>query len=344
MTMAERRMFAKTIIDSDAFLDLPMSAQTLYFHMSMAADDDGFCNNPKKIRRMLGCGEEDLELLGKSGFVIFFANGVAAIRHWRVHNYIRKDTYNETRYQKEKASLELDETKAYREKPKTSAETGSVLPVEDEITEGTDSFEMMGENPSEPMGAGEILPWTGRGRVVDDSSTQVREGKDRIVELREEEERGEAPSPCVHGDGSHVVAEGESPPPEFDSSLCEVLPRESSSSSGEKTFEDLRNRFEGEFGRSLTPGEGKKLREWQEDAAFSPELIGHALELAVFRNKLGFRYIGTVLGSWKGEGIVSVAEAEAASRRYHGSRASPPKVFRGGRCMEDFDDDAIYEV
>ena len=61
--MAERRMFAKTIIDSDAFLDMPLSSQALYFQLAMRADDDGFINNPKKLQRMVGCGEDDLKLL-----------------------------------------------------------------------------------------------------------------------------------------------------------------------------------------------------------------------------------------------------------------------------------------
>lgn len=61
--MAERRMFAKTIIDSDAFLDMPLSTQCLYFHLNMRADDDGFINNPKKIQRMIGASDDDLKVL-----------------------------------------------------------------------------------------------------------------------------------------------------------------------------------------------------------------------------------------------------------------------------------------
>ena len=61
--MAERRMFAKTIIDSDAFLDMPVTAQLLYFHLAMRADDDGFVNKPKTIMRMTGCKDDDINLL-----------------------------------------------------------------------------------------------------------------------------------------------------------------------------------------------------------------------------------------------------------------------------------------
>ena len=106
-------MFAKTIIDSDAFLDMPLSAQALYFHLSMRADDDGFINNPKKIQRMVGCADDDLKLLVVKNFIIPFESGVVVIKHWKIHNYIRNDRYKETVYQEEKALLNTKENNAY---------------------------------------------------------------------------------------------------------------------------------------------------------------------------------------------------------------------------------------
>ena len=111
--MAERRMFAKTIIDSDAFLDMPQSTQLLYFHLSMRADDDGFINNPKSIMRNTKCNEDDLKLLALKKFLIPFESGVVVIKHWKIHNYIAKDRYKETKYKEEKATLFLDENNAY---------------------------------------------------------------------------------------------------------------------------------------------------------------------------------------------------------------------------------------
>lgn len=113
--MAERRMFAKTIIDSDAFLDMPQSTQLLYFHLSMRADDDGFINNPKNIMRMVGCKEDDLSVLITKKFIIPFESGVVVIKHWKIHNYIQKDRYHETKYKDEKSLLKLDENNAYTE-------------------------------------------------------------------------------------------------------------------------------------------------------------------------------------------------------------------------------------
>ena len=112
--MAERRMFAKTIIDSDAFLDLPITSRLLYYDLAMRADDDGFVNSPKKIMRMIGASNDDMNILLIRKFVITFDSGVVVIKHWKIHNYIRKDTYNETNYKNEKATLSLDENKAYK--------------------------------------------------------------------------------------------------------------------------------------------------------------------------------------------------------------------------------------
>lgn len=106
-------MFAKTIIDSDAFLEMPLSTQCLYFHLSMRADDDGFVNNPKKIQKMLGASEDDLKLLVAKSFVLTFESGVIVIKHWRINNYIRNDRYHETAYQDEKSLLSLKENNAY---------------------------------------------------------------------------------------------------------------------------------------------------------------------------------------------------------------------------------------
>lgn len=116
--MAERRMFAKTIIDSDAFLDMPLSAQALYFHLSMRADDDGFVNNPKKIQRMIGASDDDCKLLIMKRFILAFESGVIVIKHWRIHNYIQKDRYKETLYTEEKNRLAIDEKNAYTEADK----------------------------------------------------------------------------------------------------------------------------------------------------------------------------------------------------------------------------------
>ena len=140
--MAERRMFAKTIIDSDMFIDMPISARLLYYDLAMRADDDGFVNSPKKIMKFVGASVDDMNVLIARQFIIPFESGVVVIKHWRIHNYIRKDTYKETPYKDEKALLYLDKNNGYR--------------LENEC------------------------PSTNRQRTVNEPSTQDRLGKDRI--------------------------------------------------------------------------------------------------------------------------------------------------------------------
>ena len=111
--MASRRMFAKTIIDSDAFMDMPLSTQALYFHLSMRADDEGFINNPKKIMRMIGASEDDFKVLTAKKFIIPFDSGVVVIKHWKIHNYIQKDRCKATVYAEERAMLGVKENGSY---------------------------------------------------------------------------------------------------------------------------------------------------------------------------------------------------------------------------------------
>ena len=111
--MAERRMFAKTIVLSDAFLDMPMSARCLYFTLGMLADDDGFINAPRSIMRQCGSSDDDMKLLIAKKFVLVFESGVIVIKHWRINNYLRSDRYTVTKYGDEKSSLSIDENGAY---------------------------------------------------------------------------------------------------------------------------------------------------------------------------------------------------------------------------------------
>ena len=112
--MAERRMFAKTIVLSDSFLDLPMSARCLYFTLGMLADDDGFVNSPKAIMRQCGASEDDMRVLLAKKFLLSFDTGVIVIKHWRINNYLRNDRYTETKYVEEKSMLNIETNGAYQ--------------------------------------------------------------------------------------------------------------------------------------------------------------------------------------------------------------------------------------
>ena len=111
--MAEKRMFSIRIVDSDAFLDMPLSTQALYFHLGMRADDDGFINNHNKIRKIIGASEDDIKLLIAKSFIIMFESGVIVVKHWHINNYQRSDRKKSTTYTKELEQLELKENKSY---------------------------------------------------------------------------------------------------------------------------------------------------------------------------------------------------------------------------------------
>lgn len=113
--MAQRRMFSLSIVDSDAFMDMPLSTQALYFHLSMRADDDGFVNNPKRLQRLIGASDDDLKLLVAKRFILTFDSGIIVIKHWKMNNYIQKDRYTPTIYQDELKQLTTKENKSYTE-------------------------------------------------------------------------------------------------------------------------------------------------------------------------------------------------------------------------------------
>lgn len=143
--MAERRMYAKTIVLSDAFLDMPASARCLYFTLGMLADDDGFVNSPRSIMRQSGASDDDMKILIAKKFVLLFDSGVIVIKHWKIHNYIQNDRYKPTKYVKEKS----------------------------QITCGKDGI----YHKAEPL---EIADDTLRIQSVSNLDTQVRLGKDRL--------------------------------------------------------------------------------------------------------------------------------------------------------------------
>ena len=169
--MAERRMFAKTIVTSDAFLDMPLSARCLYFTLGMFADDDGFVNNPKSIMRQVGACTDDLNILLAKRFILAFESGVIVIKHWRIHNYIRNDRYKETKYIEEKSTLMLDDKGAYTEciQDVCGLDTSGIPPVskmDTQVRVGKDS-----------LGKVSLV----EGSVDDDTATATEEDKLKMV-------------------------------------------------------------------------------------------------------------------------------------------------------------------
>lgn len=121
--MAAKRMIAKSIIFTDAFLSMPLSTRCLYFSLLLMADDDGFVAAPQTVIRMVGASDDDLKVLLAKRYVLSFESGVIVIKHWRIHNTIKNDRYNETTYLEEKSTLALDDKGAYIEAAKAPVDT-----------------------------------------------------------------------------------------------------------------------------------------------------------------------------------------------------------------------------
>lgn len=163
--MAERRMFSKSIVLSDAFLDMPLSARCLYFTLGMLADDDGFVGNPKSIMRQCGASQDDMLVLLQKRYLLGFDSGVIVIKHWRMNNYLRNDRYHTTTYLEEKDELTIDERGAYTEKVKNDdfgIPCGNQV-VDKRYTEDSIGKDSIGKDsivypPISPTGDGETKP------------------------------------------------------------------------------------------------------------------------------------------------------------------------------------------
>lgn len=115
--MAQRRMFSLKVVDTDAFMDMPLSAQALYFHLGMRADDDGFVSNARRVQKLVGAADDDLKILLLKRFVMTFDSGVIVIKHWRLNNYVKGDRYTPTLYQEEKGTLYVKGNGVYTDHP-----------------------------------------------------------------------------------------------------------------------------------------------------------------------------------------------------------------------------------
>ena len=145
-------MFAKTIVLSDAFLDMPLSARCLYFTLGMLADDDGFINSPRSIMRQCGASDDDMRILLARKFVIAFESGVIVIKHWRINNYLRNDRYKETVYTEEYKQLTTEKNGAY-----TLGIPSNGIPSIGKVSIGKNSIE--DRAPLEPVPLNDGTEW-----------------------------------------------------------------------------------------------------------------------------------------------------------------------------------------
>ncbi|QDR72482.1 hypothetical protein FOD75_05005 [Limosilactobacillus reuteri] len=192
--MAQRRMFSQKVTETDKFLDMALTAQSLYFHLGMNADDDGFVGNPKSIKRMIGASEDDLKALVEKDYLIVFDDGVVVIKDWLVSNYVKKDRYTPTIYTDDMKLIGLDKNKRYQFVSDLEPERNQVgTEMSPECIQDGDKMEpnciqsgsknknqISSENSQSQQGQGfnPMEPnWNQNGTEMD---PQVRLGKDRV--------------------------------------------------------------------------------------------------------------------------------------------------------------------
>lgn len=124
-------MFSLSIVDTDLFLEMPVTSRLLYYELGMRADDDGFVDNWKKIMRMTGLSEDDVKILIAKKFILVFESGVIVIRHWRLNNYLRNDRRTPTRHKKELEQLYLEDDVYELESTEKSTMLPDGIPVDD---------------------------------------------------------------------------------------------------------------------------------------------------------------------------------------------------------------------
>ena len=197
--MAQRRMFSQKVTETDKFLDMGMTAQSLYFHLGMNADDDGFVGNPKSIKRMIGASEDDLKALVEKDYLIVFEDGVVVIKDWRVSNYVKPDRYTPTIYTDDRKLIGLDKNKRYQFVPNLEPERNQVgTEMDPKRIQSGDKMEpeciqngskknsnFFEENPQSQRGQGinAMEPnWNQNGTEMD---PQVRLGKDRLSKSKD---------------------------------------------------------------------------------------------------------------------------------------------------------------
>ncbi len=192
--MAQRRMFSQKVTETDKFLDMGLTAQSLYFHLGMNADDDGFVGNPKSIKRMIGASEDDLKALVEKDYLIVFEDGVVVIKDWLVSNYVKKDRYTPTIYTEDMKLIGLDKNKRYQFVSDLEPERNQVgTETEPKRIQNGDKMEpnciqsgsknknqisIESSQPQQGQGFNSMEPnWNQNGTEMD---PQVRLGKDRV--------------------------------------------------------------------------------------------------------------------------------------------------------------------
>lgn len=80
-SMVIRKLLPETVVDTDMFMEMPISAQWLYFHLLLRSDDDGFVVHPKQIMKQIGASKDDMQIMIVKGYVHVFDSGICIVRN-----------------------------------------------------------------------------------------------------------------------------------------------------------------------------------------------------------------------------------------------------------------------
>ena len=224
-------MFSLKIIDTDEFLDMPATTQNLYFHLGMRADDDGFIASPKKITKMINSADDDMKVLITKKFIIPFENGVCVIRHWRIHNYIQKDRYEETQYLEEKASLSIKNNKYTTNKLKCIQNVSKMFP-QDRVGKVRKGKDRIGKDRIGKVKISSSESEDSHKKLIDLLDDPIPTGKDNQTAPAKESEQSSSSEPISSFSIGNVPkeknsakreSEAESKPPRKDADIIAVI-------------------------------------------------------------------------------------------------------------------------
>lgn len=301
--MAQRRMFSLQVVDTDAFLDMPSSAQALYFHLGMRADDDGFISNAKKIMRMVGAAEDDLRLLLAKRFLLSFDSGIIVVKHWKISNYIQKDRYRPTLYKEEKSRLWLKSDGAYTDHFVEGSKPCLATPppaLPDGNTMDTDCIHRLGEDRLGQERLGEVRLGEVNNYISDDGDAHA--GANAVREYFDERNM----NPGLYFGTTEALLS------EVSSITKEIFTRLATRTS---TNADVSEVFHAITIYNPNPAPGESERSISQDAL---DLLLYAFEQAVRAGNPGnWNYINGVLARLSQRGIRTLADAENYDIDHH---------------------------
>ena len=279
--MAQKRMFRLDVLETDAFMEMPLTTQALYFWLGLKADDDGFVGNPNMVTRNVGASADDLKLLIAKRFLIQFADGVVVVKHWRMHNTLSANRYKETKYLSDKALLLLQENKAY------SLNSGTPIDDRRQIEMGKRQSAIDEQK-------------TSKRRTIDEQKTNTDIDIDKDIDLDIDKDLVINNLEDDEDDCSIMRAREDD---EWERDLREVELK-------------IRQSFGGCVGRDPLPSELESISRFATNYRSGP-LIGEAICRAATRGVKNIApYVGRIMEEWHNANVTNMQELVQFDRQY----------------------------